>query len=64
MRTTLDLPDGLVEEAQRLLGFKSETDAVVSSLREMIRRARIEDLKKLLEELELNIDLDVSRERP
>ena len=29
MRTTLDLPDGLVEEAQRLLGFKSKTDTVV-----------------------------------
>ena len=29
MRTTLDLPDGLVEEARRLLGFKSKTDTVV-----------------------------------
>ncbi len=38
MRTTLDLPTGLVEEAQRLLGFKSKTDTVVLSLRELIRR--------------------------
>ena len=45
MRTTLDLPEALIEEAQRLLGFKSKTDTVVVSLRELIRRRRIEELK-------------------
>jgi hypothetical protein len=28
MRTTLDLPEPLIEEARRLPGFKSETDTV------------------------------------
>ncbi|HEY7837062.1 MAG TPA: type II toxin-antitoxin system VapB family antitoxin [Terriglobales bacterium] len=64
MRTTLDLPDGLVEEARALLGFKSKTDTIVLSLRELIRRGRIEDLKKLIDEVELNIDINASRERP
>ena len=64
MRTTLDLPDGLVEEAQRLLGFKSKTDTVVLALREVIRRSRIEELKSLLGSIELDIDVARSRRRP
>ena len=34
MRTTLDIPGELIEEARRLLGFKSKTETVVVSLRE------------------------------
>ena len=44
MRTTLDRPSELLAEAQRLLGFKSKTDTVVLSLRELIRRKRIDEL--------------------
>ncbi len=64
MRTTLDLPDGLVEEAQRLLGFKSKTDTVVLALREVVRRDRVEELKDLLGSVELDIDIPRSRRRP
>jgi hypothetical protein len=64
MRTTLDLPDGLAEEAQRLLGFKSKTDAVVVSLQELIRRRRLGELKELLGHVELDIDIAKSRRRP
>jgi Arc/MetJ family transcription regulator len=48
MRTTLDLPDGLVEEARAAIGFKSKTDTVVYALREIVRRSRKEDLKALI----------------
>jgi Arc/MetJ family transcription regulator len=48
MRTTLDLPDGLVEEARAAVGFKSKTDTVVYALREIVRRSRKEDLKALI----------------
>lgn len=64
MRTTLDLPVELVEEARRTLGFKSKTDTVVVALRELIRRQRIDDLKNLLGRVELDIDIDRSRRRP
>lgn len=64
MRTTLDLPDGLAEEAVRLLGFKSKTDAVIVSLQELIRRRRVEELKSLLGHVELDIDVAKSRRRP
>ena len=63
MRTTLDLPDELLEEARKLLGFKSKTDTVVVSLQELIRRKRIEELKNLAGKVELEIDLDASRRR-
>lgn len=64
MRTTLDIPEPLIEEARRLLGFKSKTDTVVLSLKEMIRRKRIEELKELMGSVDLEIDLPKSRRRP
>ena len=63
MRTTLDLPGPLLDEAQRLLGFKSKTDTVVLSLTELIRRHRINELKSLVGCIDLGIDLDRSRRR-
>lgn len=64
MRTTLDLPEDLVEEARKLLGFKSKTDTVVLSLRELVRRRRIEELKSLLGHVRLELDVPASRRRP
>ncbi len=64
MRTTLDVPEELLNEAQRLLQFKSKTDTVIFSLRELIRRKRIEELKDMAGSIRLDIDLDRSRRRP
>ena len=63
MRTTLDIPEALIEEARHLLGFKSKTDTVVLSLQELIRRRRIEQLKSLMGAVELEIDIPSSRRR-
>ncbi len=64
MRTTLDLPAPLLDEAQRLLGFKSKTDTIILSLTELVRRRRIDELKGLVGRVDLTIDLDGSRRRP
>jgi Arc/MetJ family transcription regulator len=64
MRTTLDIPAELIEEAQRLLGFKSKTDTVIVSLRDLVRRRRIDELKALMGSVRLDIDLPKSRRRP
>jgi Arc/MetJ family transcription regulator len=64
MRTTLDLPESLLDEAQRLLGFKSKTDTVVLSLTELVRRRRIDELKSLAGKVRLELDLEQSRRRP
>jgi len=64
MRTTLDLPEELVEQARTALGFKSKTDTVVLALREVVRRSRLDELKDLLGRVDLQIDIPASRRRP
>lgn len=63
MRTTLDIPEPLIEEARRKLGFKSKTDTVVLALRELVRRQRIGELKEIMGSVRLEIDLNRSRRR-
>jgi len=53
-----------MDEAQKMLGFKSKTDTVVLSLTELVRRRRIEELRGLLGRVDLDLDLDRSRRRP
>jgi hypothetical protein len=64
MRTTLDIPEPLLEEARHVLGFKSKTDMVVLALQELVRKRRIEELKSLLGSVSLEIDIPKSRRRP
>jgi len=56
MRTTLDLPEGLVEEARDAIGFKSKTDTVVFALKEIVRRKRVNDLKDFITKVEWTFD--------
>ncbi len=56
MRTTLDLPESLIEEARKALGFKSKTDTVVHALREVVRRGRADELKALIGTVEFDFD--------
>lgn len=56
MRTTLILPEGLVDEARATLGFTSKTDTVVYALREVVRRGRRDDLKALLGRVSFDVD--------
>ena len=64
MRTTLDLPADLMKEAQEILGYKSKTDVVIYSIREVIRRKKLEKLKGLFGKIDLKIDIPSSRRRP
>lgn len=64
MRTTLDLPEELVESARKALGFKSKSDTIIVALRELVRRHRVEELKGLLGRVELDVDVERSRRRP
>jgi len=64
MRTTLDLPEDLLEEARAALRFKSKTDTVIMALRELVRRKRLDELKALMGRVELHIDVPASRGRP
>jgi Arc/MetJ family transcription regulator len=56
MRTTLDLPAELVEQARTAVGFKSKTDTVIFALREVVRRQRLEELKTLMGNITFEFD--------
>lgn len=64
MRTTLDLPEELVEEAKTMLGYKSKTDTIIYALQELIRRRKIRDLKDMFGKVRVEVDLPKSRRRP
>jgi Arc/MetJ family transcription regulator len=63
MRTSLILPEELVDEARRTLGFTSKTDTVVHALREVVRRGRTEDLKDMLGKIKFEFDPTELRKR-
>jgi Arc/MetJ family transcription regulator len=56
MRTTLDLPADLIDEARTAVGFKSKTDTVVFALREVVRRSKMDDLKALISRIDYTFD--------
>jgi len=64
MRTTLDLPEALIKEAQAAAGLTSKTDTIILALRDLIRRKRLDELKDLLGRVQLDVDLAESRRRP
>ena len=63
MRTTLNVPQDLMEEALRITRFRSKTDVIIYSLQELIRRKRLEELKDLKGKIDIEIDLKRSRRR-
>lgn len=63
MRTTLDLPEGLIEEARDAIGFKSKTDTVTFALKEIVRRSKVQDLKKLITTLKYDYDPTLIRQK-
>lgn len=63
MRTTLIIPDVLIDEARQVLGFKSKTDTVVFALNEVVRRSHVQSLKTLFGKVHIELDLNKSRGR-
>ena len=63
MRTTLDLPEALVEEAMRLTQTRTKTEVIRIALEALVRREKTRGLKDYFGKIELDIDFDVLRER-
>ncbi len=63
MRTTLDLPEDLLHEAMKATHTDTKTGVIVLALEELIRKAKISDLKKYKGKIDLDIDLDEIRDR-
>jgi hypothetical protein len=63
MRTTLDLPESLIKEAMDLTHINTKTDLIKTALQNLIQREKIKDIKQYYGKIDLNIDLDVLRNR-
>jgi len=63
MRTTLDLPAPLLEEALRVSRHKTKTAVIVTALEDLIRKNRLRRLKKFKGKIDLGIDLNKLRDR-
>jgi hypothetical protein len=61
MRTTLELPDTLVEEAMTLTKIQTKTDVIKVALENLIQKEKIQGLKKYYGKVDLGIDLDTLR---
>ncbi len=63
MRTTLDLPENLLNEAMKVTHIDTKTAVIVKALEELVRKSKISDLKKYRGKIALDIDLDEIRDR-
>jgi len=63
MRTTLILPDRLINEAMRLTQCKTKTDLIKNALSNLITKENIKQLKRYYGQVKLDIDLESLRKR-
>ena len=63
MRTTLDLPEELLQEAMGVTKTKTKTKVIILALQELIRKSTLSELKQFKGTVDLDIDLDQIRDR-
>jgi len=63
MRTTLDLPIDLLNEAMKATHTKTKTKVIIIALEELIRKSKIAELKEFKGKVDLDIDLNTIRGR-
>jgi len=63
MRTTLDLPIDLLDEAMKATHIKTKTKVIIIALEELIRKSKIAELKEFKGKVDLDIDLNKIRGR-
>ena len=63
MRTTLDLPESLINEAMALTHINTKTDLIKTALQNLIQKEKIKDIKQYFGKINLDIELDAMRNR-
>ena len=63
MRTTLDLPAPLIDEAMKLSHQRTKTGVIIVALEEFVRKTRLRSLKKYKGKVDISLDLDTLRKR-
>jgi len=63
MRTTIQIPQELLLEVMKITGAKTKSQAVKLALEDTVARAKRKKLITMQGTIDLNIDLDASRDR-
>ena len=63
MRTTLDLPDRLMQDAMKASHQKTKTAVIIAALQDFVRKTRLQELRSFKGQVELAVDLDALRKR-
>ncbi len=63
MRTTLDLPENLLNEAMKVTHTGTKSAVIIKALEEMVRKSKISGFKKYKGKIDLDIDLNELRNR-
>jgi len=63
MRTTIDLPENLINEAMRITNINTKTEVIKEALQSLIQREKVKNIKKFSGKVDLDIDLDKLRKR-
>ena len=63
MRTTLDLPEDLINEAMKATRINTKTKVIIAALEDLIRKSKISGLKKFKGKIDLDIDMNAIRGR-
>ena len=64
MRTTLDLPEELLEKAMQMTHTRTKTRVIIMALEELIRKSEIAAIKNYRGKVDLDLDLNALRKRP
>lgn len=63
MRTTIDIPAGLVTDAMRAAGVKTKTATIILGLKELLRHERIRRIRDFRGKVDIDVDTTISRSR-
>ncbi len=63
MRTTIDLPEDLLQEAMKATHIQTKTKVIITALEELVRKSKISGLKNFKGKIDLDIDLNTIRGR-
>jgi len=63
MRTTLDLPDVLVQEAMKASHQKTKTAVIITALQDLVRKNRLQALRQFRGRVNIDLDLNAVRKR-
>jgi metal-responsive CopG/Arc/MetJ family transcriptional regulator len=56
MRATLNIPDDLLKEVQKITGEKSKTKAITVAMQEYVRQKKIKELMALSGKIDIDYD--------